>query len=103
MAVNFPPLDVTTAGRLVPQVVPATVTLFDGFGRAAGRFMVVVFGALFWTQCKTTENFIMEHHPRWLALSDIRTHHNQIHYFLGFFFMGIPIVTHIALLFVAAI
>ncbi len=94
MAINFPPLEVSTAGRLVPSVIPPTVNLFDGFGRAAGRFILPVFAALFWTQCKTTENVLMEHHPRWLHLGDIRTNHNQIHYFLGFMFMAVPMVVH---------
>jgi hypothetical protein len=100
--VNFPPLTTSLANGRIVVPIPAAVSLFDGFGRAAGRLMVVVFGALFWTQCKTTENLIMEHHPRWLHLSDIRTQHNQIHYFLGFIFMGVPIVAHIMLIFIAA-
>ncbi len=102
MALNFPPLSVSTAGRLTPPEIPASIALFDGFGRAAGRFMLPVFNGLFLTQCKTTENVIMEHHPRWLHLGDMRTHHNQIHYVLGFFFMGVPLLVHLYLILISA-
>ncbi len=99
MALDFPPLRTTLVPTRIDGGIPATVALFDGFGRAAGRFFLPVFNALFWTQCKTTENFLMEHHPRWLHLGDLRTHHNQMHYVLGFLFMGVPMIVHCLLIF----
>jgi hypothetical protein len=99
MQLNFPPLTDTLVPARIDGGIPPAVALFDGFGRAVGRFVMVVFNALFLTQCKTTENVLMEHHPRWLHLGDLRTHHNQIHYILGFLFMGVPLVSHMLLIF----
>lgn len=51
---------------------------------------------------QTTENFLMEHHPSWVNLGDLRTVHNRTHYILGVFFLTIPMVFHIFLTFVPA-
>jgi NAD(P)H-flavin reductase len=82
--------------------IPWSVMAFDGWGRATGRLFLTVFGALFWTQCKSTENFLMEHHPSWINLGDLRTIHNRTHYILGMFFMGIPMIIHLTITFLPA-
>ncbi len=94
MSFNTAPLP-----TLFAAPVPYSITFFDNFGRAFGRVFLVSMNALFWTQCKTSENFLMEHHPRWVDLGDLRSVHNRIHYVLGLFFMGIPMVAHCLLIF----
>ncbi len=61
MGVDFKPLS-NALNEVPPRVtfIPGAIAFFDGFGRVAGRLFIPVFGALFWTQCKTTENFLME-------------------------------------------
>ncbi len=101
MTINSPPiLQFLPSKFLVPvESIDGTIIFFDGFGRATGRWIVTVFAALFWTQVKTTENFVMEHCPSWIHLGDLRTVHNRIHYILGVFFMAIPLVVHCLLVF----
>ncbi len=82
--------------------IPTTIAIFDGYGRATGRLFLTVFGALFWTQCKTTENILMEHHPSFINLGDLRTIHNRTHYILGMFFMSIPMIIHLVITFLPA-
>lgn len=100
--------------------VPTTIRIFDGYGRATGRLFLTVLGlfffflekcilfifffkgALFWTQCKSTENILMEHHPSFIQLGDLRTIHNRTHYILGVFFMSIPMIVHLLIAFLPA-
>lgn len=98
MAINFAPV-ATKMTMLGVKDVPFSIVFFDIFGRICGRLFLVSLNALFWTQCKTTENFMMEHHPSWVDLGDLRTLHNRIHYILGVFFMGIPMIVHCVLIF----
>lgn len=93
MTVNFVPLSQSLQANKV--VVSGSVIFFDGLGRASGRLFLTVVNALFWTQCKTTENFIMEHHPRFIALGDMRTVNNRIHYVVGAWFMALPMLVHV--------
>jgi hypothetical protein len=86
MAIKFKPLAETII--LKGGTVHPSVMVFDIYGRATGRLFLTVFNALFWTQCKTTENFLMEHHPSFINLGDLRTVHNRTHYILGLFFLG---------------
>jgi hypothetical protein len=83
-------------------VIPTSIAIFDIYGRATGRLFLTVFGALFWTQCKSTENFLMEHHPSFVNLGDLRTLHNRTHYILGMFFMAIPMIIHLLITFLPA-
>ena len=104
MTINFPPLLTSLPSKGVPpETISGAILFFDGFGRATGRLIVTVFAALFWTQVKTTENFLMEHCPKWIELGDLRTIHNRIHYVLGVFFMAIPLVIHCLLIFLPGI
>ena len=78
MTINFAPLFKSLPSKGVPpQTISGAIIFFDGFGRATGRLIVTVFAALFWTQVKTTENFLMEHCPKWVDLGDLRTIHNR--------------------------
>merc|ERR1711991_282063 len=99
MAIKFKPFFLLGKQGIV---APFSMVFFDNFGRVAGRLFLTTLGALFWTQCKTTENFLMEHHPKWVDLGDIRTLQNRIHYILGVFFMGIPMIVHCVLIFLPA-
>ena len=101
LGVDSPPLSESL--KLLPGGIPSNVLFFDGFGRATGRLFLTVLNGLFWTQCKTTENFLMEHHPKWVDFGDIRSIQNRIHYILGVFFMSIPMVLHCLLVFFPAI
>lgn len=104
MTINFKPLTVSLPTKgVAANTIPGTIIFFDGFGRATGRLIVTVFAALFWTQVKTTENFLMEHHPSFVELGDLRTLHNRIHYILGVFFMIIPLCLHCLLIFLPAL
>jgi hypothetical protein len=83
MAIKFD-INAKLPAKGVPlDTVQFSVFFFDNFGKCAGRLFLTTMGALFWTQCKTTENFLMEHHPKWVNLGDIRTLNNGIHYVLG--------------------
>ena len=97
MAIKFPALSKSLGSKGVP--IPGSVLFFDIFGRIFGRVFLTTLNALYWTQCKTTENFMMEHHPSWVDLGDLRTIHNRIHYILGVFFMAIPMVLHCVIIF----
>ncbi len=57
MTINFKPLSETLVANNIN--VAGTVFFFDILGRASGRLFLTVFNALFWTQCKSTENFLM--------------------------------------------
>lgn len=112
MSINFKPLagkcymfGVSCGSSLESKgfIIPTSITIFDGYGRATGRLFLTVFGALFWTQCKTTENIMMEHHPSFVDLGDLRTIHNRTHYILGMFFMAIPMIIHLLITFLPAL
>jgi hypothetical protein len=101
MTINFAPLTESLAPVGI-TTIPFSVLFFDGFGRASGRLFVTALNGLFWTQCKTTENFLMEHQPEWIHYGDLRTTHNRTHYILGVFFMALPMLIHIFCAFLPA-
>ena len=112
MSINFRPLagscvqvgtTCTNSLALKGIYIPWSVSAFDIFGRATGRLFLVVFGALFYTQCKTTENWLMEHHPSRVRVGDLRTINNRVHYILGVFFMTIPMIAHLLITFLPAL
>lgn len=95
---GFPPLSQSLEARGI--FVPASVLVFDIFSRVTGRLFLVVVDGLFLTQCKTLETLLQDHCPRWLNIGDLRSTHNRIHYVLGVFFMTIPMLVHVWIVFV---
>ena len=77
-----------------------SVQVFDIYQRATGRLFVAVTPFLIMLQCKTTENWFAEHHPKWLNVGDLRTTNNRIHYQMGLFFLTIPMLIHMWIFFV---
>ena len=69
MAIKFAPVAGSLKANGVIDV-PFSIIFFDNFGRVCGRLFLTTMGALFWTQCKTSENFLMEHHPKWMDLGN---------------------------------
>lgn len=84
----------------LPSNMTLSVQVFDIYQRATGRLFVAVTPFLIVLQCKTTENWFAEHHPKWLDVGDLRTMNNHIHYQMGLFFLTIPMYIHMWIFFV---
>jgi hypothetical protein len=101
MTINFHSLEDSLVANGV--FVSTAVFVFDIFGRVAGRMALVSFNVLFWTECKTTEAFLMEHHPSWMDMSNLPTVHKRIHKIVAVVLFAAPMVLHVVFVFLPSI
>jgi len=90
---NLWPLWVDSAGPTIPGNWSATV--FTIVSWVSSRMMLVSCAYIFLLQNNVFWNWFSEHSPNWLYVGDILKTNHDIHYYLGVYFIGIPVVLHV--------
>eukprot|EP01083_Nonionella_stella_P156027 504785_1 len=76
-----------------------TATTFFIVAWIMGRELIVAYSLIWLFQCKCFWNVVFEHKPGWLIVDDIMIENNYLHFHLGWFGIGVPMIVHTWLVF----
>eukprot|EP01084_Bolivina_argentea_P081015 146721_1 len=93
---NIWPLYFTKASPIEHDI---TATTFFIICWIMGRELIVASSIIWLLQCKCMWNMVFENKPKWLIVDDIMIENNYLHFHLGWFGIGVPIILHAWLVF----